>query len=83
VVARSNEAKALGIPMGVPFFQVIKLVEQHRVAPFSLAGQDPGQAGQPHSQKGDQGTDLLDPGPGGGAGAVSATVFTIGDRAHL
>ncbi|MBU0501588.1 MAG: Y-family DNA polymerase [Gammaproteobacteria bacterium] len=35
VVARSNEAKALGIGMGIPFFQARKLVERHRVAVFS------------------------------------------------
>lgn len=31
VIARSNEAKALGIGMGAPFFQVRPLVEQHGV----------------------------------------------------
>jgi Nucleotidyltransferase/DNA polymerase involved in DNA repair len=35
VVARSNEAKALGIQMGVPFFKVRNLVEQNGVAVFS------------------------------------------------
>lgn len=35
VVARSNESKALGIPMGVPFFQIKQLVKQHQVAVFS------------------------------------------------
>lgn len=35
VVARSNEAKALGIKMGVPFYQVQPLVQQHRIAVFS------------------------------------------------
>ena len=35
VIARSNEAKALGIRMGHPFFQIRELVEQHRVAVFS------------------------------------------------
>lgn len=35
VVARSNEAKALGIPMGVPFFQVKPLVRRHGVAVLS------------------------------------------------
>lgn len=29
VVARSNEAKALGIKMGVPFFQLAELRHQH------------------------------------------------------
>ncbi len=31
VVSRSNEAKALGIPMGVPIFQIQDLVKQHGV----------------------------------------------------
>lgn len=35
VVARSNEAKALGIQMGVPFFKVRPLVERCGVAVFS------------------------------------------------
>jgi len=35
VVARSNEAKALGIPMGVPLFQIRDLVRQHKVAVYS------------------------------------------------
>lgn len=35
VVARSTEAKALGIAMGVPLFQIKKLVDAHRVAVFS------------------------------------------------
>lgn len=35
VVARSNEAKALGIKMGVPIFQIKELVEQHKVNVFS------------------------------------------------
>lgn len=35
IVARSNEAKALGIGMGQPYFQVKKLLEQHQVAVFS------------------------------------------------
>ena len=34
-VARSNEAKALGIPMGAPLFQYKELVERHDVAVFS------------------------------------------------
>ena len=34
-VARSNEAKALGIKMGAPFFQIRHLVKQHNVAVFS------------------------------------------------
>lgn len=32
VIARSNEAKALGIPMGAPLFKIRKLVEEHGVA---------------------------------------------------
>lgn len=35
VVARSNEAKALGIKMGVPFFQIKKEVEQYGIEHFS------------------------------------------------
>jgi DNA polymerase V len=35
VIARSNEAKALGIIMGVPFFKVKALCQQHRVKVFS------------------------------------------------
>jgi DNA polymerase V len=35
VVARSNEAKALKIEMGVPFFQIRDLIEKHQVAYFS------------------------------------------------
>lgn len=35
VVARSNEAKALGIPMGEPFFKVKALIERENVAVFS------------------------------------------------
>ena len=35
VVARSNEAKALGIKMGVPFFKIKKLVETKKVRVFS------------------------------------------------
>ena len=34
-VARSNEAKALGIKMGDPFFKIRHLVEKHGVAVFS------------------------------------------------
>ncbi|MBR1538182.1 MAG: Y-family DNA polymerase [Bacteroidales bacterium] len=34
-VARSNEAKALGIKMGDPFFKIRDLVERHHVAVFS------------------------------------------------
>ena len=35
VVSRSNEAKALGIPMGAPVFKYRELFEQHRVKCFS------------------------------------------------
>ncbi len=35
VVARSNEAKALGIAMGVPLFQIKEIVQQNKVAVFS------------------------------------------------
>ncbi len=35
VVSRSNEAKALGIPMGAPLYQIRPLVDQHGVVCFS------------------------------------------------
>lgn len=35
LIARSNEAKALGIPMGTPAYQIRELVEKHGVAVFS------------------------------------------------
>ncbi len=35
VVARSNEAKTLGIPMGIPLFQVQNLIQTHQVHVFS------------------------------------------------
>src|SRR5687768_899685 len=35
VVARSNEAKALGIPMGAPAFKYKYLFNQHKVVTFS------------------------------------------------
>ena len=35
VVARSNEAKALGIKMGVPLFEVKDLVQKHSINVFS------------------------------------------------
>lgn len=35
VIARSNEAKAAGVPMGAPAFQFEKLFEQHGVQVFS------------------------------------------------
>lgn len=35
VVARSYEAKALGIPMGEPVFKLTRLIEEHGIAVFS------------------------------------------------
>jgi DNA polymerase V len=35
IVARSNEAKALGIPMGAPLFKVKHLIARHKVHVFS------------------------------------------------
>lgn len=35
VISRSNEAKALGIKMGVPFFQIKELVKQYNVGVYS------------------------------------------------
>lgn len=35
VISRSNEAKALGIPMGAPEFQVRDLIKQHNIQVFS------------------------------------------------
>lgn len=35
VIARSNEAKAIGIKMGVPAFEIKQLIEKHNVAVFS------------------------------------------------
>lgn len=35
VIARSNEAKKLGIQMGAPYFQIRELAQRHRVAVFS------------------------------------------------
>lgn len=35
VIARSNEAKALGIKMGVPLFKIKDIVEKHKVHTFS------------------------------------------------
>ncbi len=35
IIARSNEAKALGLKMGTPFFQVKKVLEKEKVAVFS------------------------------------------------
>ena len=35
VIARSNEAKALGIAMGVPYFEIKQLAKRHKVRIFS------------------------------------------------
>lgn len=35
IVARSNEVKALGVPMGVPYFKVRDILERNNVAIFS------------------------------------------------
>lgn len=35
VVARSNEAKALGVPMGVPYFEIRDMVKKHDITLFS------------------------------------------------
>ena len=35
IIARSNEAKALGIPMGAPYFKNRKFIERHNVEVFS------------------------------------------------
>lgn len=35
VIARSNEAKALGVKMGEPFFQIKALCKQHKIQVFS------------------------------------------------
>lgn len=35
IIARSNEAKALGIPMGEPLYKVNQIVKEHNVAIFS------------------------------------------------
>src|SRR5688572_20041170 len=35
VVARSNEAKALGIPMGVPIFKIRHIIKEHKVQTYS------------------------------------------------
>jgi DNA polymerase V len=34
-IARSNEAKALGIPMGAPFFKIKDIIDKHHVQVFS------------------------------------------------
>jgi DNA polymerase V len=35
VVARSNEVKAMGVPMGAPYFKIKKLLEAHNTTVFS------------------------------------------------
>ncbi|MES2661881.1 MAG: translesion error-prone DNA polymerase V subunit UmuC [Pseudomonadota bacterium] len=35
VIARSREAKALGIPMGAPYFKIRECIEKHRINVFS------------------------------------------------
>ncbi len=35
IISRSNEAKALGIKMGAPYFKVAELIKQHQVTVFS------------------------------------------------
>ena len=35
VISRSNEAKAAGVPMGVPLFQIKDLVKEKNIAVFS------------------------------------------------
>ena len=35
IVARSNESKALGIPMGIPLFKVREQIRQHNIQVFS------------------------------------------------
>src|SRR5260221_4878994 len=35
VVSRSNEAKNLGIPMGIPLFQIREQVKKHRIQVYS------------------------------------------------
>lgn len=35
IIARSNEVKALGIPMGAPYFKFKKVLKEHRVTLFS------------------------------------------------
>jgi DNA polymerase V len=34
-ISRSNEVKALGVPMGAPYYKIKKLLEHHNVAVFS------------------------------------------------
>ena len=35
IIARSNEAKALGVPMGLPYFKSKELIEKHKIQVFS------------------------------------------------
>lgn len=35
IIARSQEAKALGVPMGIPLFKVSSLIESHKVQVYS------------------------------------------------
>lgn len=35
VIARSREAKVVGIPMGAPYFKIQQVIHQHRVVAFS------------------------------------------------
>lgn len=35
VIARSNEAKALGVPMGTPFFKIKDMIQHHKIHVFS------------------------------------------------
>lgn len=35
IIARSNEVKAIGIPMGAPYYKVKKILDAHKVAVFS------------------------------------------------
>ena len=44
VIARSNEAKALGIAMGTPWYQLRDLARQHGVIAFSEARNKLGRA---------------------------------------
>ena len=35
IIARSNEAKALGVPMGAPLYQYKKLIKENKIHVFS------------------------------------------------
>jgi len=35
IISRSDEAKAIGIPMGAPLFKIKDLIKEHNVAVFS------------------------------------------------